>query len=177
MSIVGNVVPAAELSCVPWLQSAGALLKSVSVLRKKFGSIAVQFGQPIDMREFVASRLQADTTTGDGDIVSTAALVQDLAYEITDAMVTNATCTTSNLVAAVLLMYRHGISRKDLVRQSDWLREEVIRRGGRVMGTEGRRPADCVKRALELMPELVLTRRKDFVEPAIASVRTALCRP
>ncbi|TYZ62420.1 hypothetical protein PybrP1_008662 [[Pythium] brassicae (nom. inval.)] len=160
-------------------ESAGALLKSVSVLRKKFGSIAVQFGEPIDLRAFVAARQQLQATGGaatsnGGESESESdgaagALVQDLAYAITDAMVANATCTTSHLVAAVLLMYRHGISRQDLVRQSDWLREEVLRRGGRVMGTEGRLPADCVARALELMPELVLTRRKGFVEPAIAS--------
>lgn len=162
-------------------QSPGALLKSVSVLRKKFGSIAVQFGEPIDLKAFVTARQQSpsvataseDTeSTNASDRDSSAALVQDLAYAITDAMVANTTCTTSHLVAAVLLMYRHGISRADLVRQSDWLREEVLRRGGRVMGTEGRLPADCVARALELMPELVLTRRKGFVEPAIASVRT-----
>lgn len=151
------------------MQSAGALLKSAKVLRKKFGSIAVQFGKPIDMREFVAKRLQADGAPDDS-MVSTPALVQDLAYEITEAMITSATCTTSNLVAAILLMYRHGISRKDLVRQSDWLREEILKRGGRVLGTEGRLPSDCVKRALDLMKELVLTRRKDFIEPAIASV-------
>jgi glycerone phosphate O-acyltransferase/fatty acyl-CoA reductase len=145
------------------------LLKSAKVVRKKFGSIAVQFGQPIDMRNFVATRLQNDQAPDDS-IVSTTALVQDLAYEITDSMISCATCTPSNLVATILLMYRHGMSRKDLIRQSDWLREEISKRGGRVLGTEGRLPSDNVNRALELLQELVMTRRKNFVEPAISNV-------
>uniref|UniRef100_K3X176 Phospholipid/glycerol acyltransferase domain-containing protein n=1 Tax=Globisporangium ultimum (strain ATCC 200006 / CBS 805.95 / DAOM BR144) TaxID=431595 RepID=K3X176_GLOUD len=149
-------------------ESAGALLKSAKVVRKKFGSIAVQFGQPIDMRNFVATRLQNDQAPDDS-IVSTTALVQDLAYEITDSMISCATCTPSNLVATILLMYRHGMSRKDLIRQSDWLREEISKRGGRVLGTEGRLPSDNVNRALELLQELVMTRRKNFVEPAISN--------
>lgn len=149
-------------------ESLGALLRSsVHVAHKKFGSISVQFGEPIDVAQFVNGELARHADS----FVSSARVVERLAYAVTSAMIAAATCTMSNVVATLLLMYRQGISRSDLVQQADWLRLEILRRGGRVTGTQGRAPRVVVDRALELLGELVCTRRKDIVEPAIASVR------
>lgn len=150
------------------LQSISALMKAMPVVRKKFGSISVNFGVPLDVKQHVdatLSRAEEQET-----FVPTSAIVEDLGYAITDALIDNATCAMSHVVAAILLVYRQGISKQELVRQADWLRLEILRRGGRVVGTQGRSPTVVVDRALELLHELVTMRRKDLVEPAITSV-------
>lgn len=153
-------------------ESFGALLRSSAhVMRKKFGSIAVQIGEPIDVSCFTASALECAAKSGDNAFVSSSELVERLAYQVTASMIASASCSMSNIVATILLMYRQGISRQDLVRQSDWLRLEVLQRGGRVVGTQGRSPSVVVDRALDLLNDLVTTRRKDLIEPAIATVR------
>ncbi|KAE9334826.1 hypothetical protein PR003_g13333 [Phytophthora rubi] len=148
-------------------ESISALLKAMPVVRKKFGSISVNFGVPLDVKQHVdatIARVEEQET-----FVPTSAIVEDLGYAITDALIANATCAMSHVVATILLVYRQGVSKQELVRQADWLRLEILRRGGRVVGTQGRSPTVVVDRALELLHELVTMRRKDLVEPAITS--------
>uniref|UniRef100_M4BTD7 GPAT/DHAPAT C-terminal domain-containing protein n=1 Tax=Hyaloperonospora arabidopsidis (strain Emoy2) TaxID=559515 RepID=M4BTD7_HYAAE len=137
------------------------------VVRKKFGSISVKFGVPLDVKQYVDATL---ARVGKQEVsVPTSAIVEDLGYAITDALIENATCAMSHVVATILLVYRQGISKPELVRQAGQLRLEILRRGGRVVGTQGRSPTDVVDRALELLHELVIMRRKDLVEPAVTS--------
>lgn len=138
------------------------------IVRKKFGCISVKFGTPIDVKKHVSdARAHAEKHN---ESVSTSAIVKDLGYAITDALICNATCAMSHVVATILLVYRQGISKQELVRQADWLRREILQRGGRVMGTQGRSPTVVVDGALKLLHELIMRRRKDLVEPAILSV-------
>ncbi|CAH0474985.1 unnamed protein product [Peronospora belbahrii] len=148
-------------------ESITALLKAIPIVRKKFGSISVKFGAPLDVKQYFDAKLahaEKQATT-----VSTSAIVAHLGYAITDALIENATCAMSHVVATILLVHRHGISKQELVRQANWLRLEILRRGGQVVGTQGRSPTVVVDRALELLHELVTMRRKDLVEPAITS--------
>ncbi|KAG2507431.1 hypothetical protein JM16_008956 [Phytophthora kernoviae] len=148
-------------------ESISALLKAMPVVRKKFGAISVKFGEPLDVKQHVDAQLAR--AEAQEIFVPTSTIVEDLGYAITDALITNATCAMSHVVAAILLVYRQGISKQELVRQADWLRLEILRRGGRVVGTQGRSPTIVVDRALELLHELVAMPRKDLVEPAITS--------
>ncbi|KAI9905802.1 hypothetical protein PsorP6_014334 [Peronosclerospora sorghi] len=146
-------------------ESISALCKAMPIVRKQFGSISVQFGLPVDVK----SHVEHLVARGHDDVRHPSTLVNDLGYVITDALVANATCVMSHVVATILLVYRQGISREELVRQANWLRHEISRRGGRVIGTQGRSPTVVVDRALHLLDEFVTKRRKDLVEPAIQS--------
>ncbi|CAI5709560.1 unnamed protein product [Peronospora effusa] len=148
-------------------ESITALFQAMPVVRKKFGSISVQFGMPLDVKKYIDAKLAS--AEEQETFIPTSTIVEDLGYAITDALIENATCAMSHVVATILLVYRHGISKQELVRQADQLRLEILRRGGRVVGTQGRSPTAVVDRALELLHELVTMRRKDLVELAITS--------
>jgi glycerol-3-phosphate O-acyltransferase len=152
-------------------ESIGALLKSWHVTRQNFGSISVQFADPLSVKDYAHAMAQGEELSPDFAPEQRQTLVRELAYDITDAMTAASTCTTSHLVATLLLLYREGISKAELVNQTKWLRLEILRRGGRVTGTQGRSPAVIVDNALDLLKDLVVRRRKDLVEPAITSVR------
>lgn len=141
-------------------ESLLALLKSSHVLKKDFGCISVRFGTPIHLKEYMNDYASNQKPREK--------LVETLALDITDAMTHSAACMPSHLVSAILLMYRHGISKQQLVLLTDWLRQEVIHRGGQVLCTEGASRTYIVDRALRLLGPLVIRRRKDLIEPAIA---------
>ncbi|OQR94316.1 fatty acyl-CoA reductase [Thraustotheca clavata] len=148
-------------------ESLGALIKSAHVLRKDFGSISVQFGTPIHVKDFVEEYEKKQSV--DPKTKEPISLVTDLAYTITESMVQKATCTPTHLVATILLLFRNGISREQLVGQTDWLRNQIVLRGGRVLSCQGRSRVAIVERALALLEDFIIWRRKDLVEPAITN--------
>jgi glycerone phosphate O-acyltransferase/fatty acyl-CoA reductase len=62
-------------------------------------------------------------------------------------------------------MYRRGIVWGPLVQKVDWLRREILKRGGRVEGVEGECREDVVKRGLALLSDHVSLRRNQMYEP------------
>ena len=128
-------------------------------MSQKFGCISVRFGTPIHLNKYC-------TQAGKKDM-SSHALVSQLAYDITNVMTQRSACMPSHLVATLLLMYRQGISKTQLVVLTNWLRLEVLLRGGHVLCVEGASKVSIVERALELLSSFILRRRRDHIEPAI----------
>ncbi|CAK4143479.1 unnamed protein product [Aphanomyces euteiches] len=125
-------------------ESVGALLRSYRVLRQDFGSVSVRCGAPIHLRQFIQQHNVSPPL--DAKTNQPVPLLTDLAYTITETMVRRATCTPCHLVATILLMYRNGITKDQLVAQTEWLRSEIVARGGRVLSSQGRTPAAMTER-------------------------------
>ena len=68
-----------------------------------------------------------------------------------------------------MLMYRQGITKQQLVIKVDWLRKEVLRRGGEtnLFATNDR--TAIVTRGIQLLSHVIVQRRSDIYEPAINS--------
>jgi len=69
--------------------------------------------------------------------------------------------TGTALVATTLLTFREGLSMNDLVSKVNWLREEIVNRGG-LIAHEGE-TQDLVNYGLKLLDNLVETQRGIFV--------------
>ncbi|EFA75040.1 hypothetical protein PPL_11725 [Heterostelium album PN500] len=90
-------------------------------------------------------------------------LIQNLGYQIVADLQKSAIVTTTSAVATILLTFRRGISRDELISKVEWLREEIFARGGDV-AFEG--PSDAlVDHSLKLLSNLV-TKRRNMYEPA-----------
>ncbi|KAH9104548.1 hypothetical protein LEN26_015010 [Aphanomyces euteiches] len=148
-------------------ESVGALLRSYRVLRQDFGSVSVRCGAPIHLRQFIQQHNVSPPL--DAKTNQPVPLLTDLAYTITETMVRRATCTPCHLVATILLMYRNGITKDQLVAQTEWLRSEIVARGGRVLSSQGRTPAAMTERALSLLGDFIIWRRSNLIEPAITN--------
>lgn len=127
------------------------LLKSMLRLGKSFGYISVQFGEHIMARQ----ELQRATPA-----VSPA---RALGLQIIHAMQGAAVCMPIHLVATLLLTYRHGLTLDQLASSVEWLREEVLRRGGHVACAEGEDRTDLVKRAMHLLGDTIQRRQSPRV--------------
>ena len=67
-------------------------------------------------------------------------------------------CMPTHMLAAILLWYRHGVAREQLAEDVEWLRAEIVARGGRVQCAEGWEKSRLVKRAGALLSDLIVTR-------------------
>eukprot|EP01112_Ceratiomyxa_fruticulosa_P024233 TRINITY_DN976_c0_g1_i1.p1 TRINITY_DN976_c0_g1~~TRINITY_DN976_c0_g1_i1.p1 ORF type:complete len:638 (-),score=166.12 TRINITY_DN976_c0_g1_i1:107-1795(-) len=90
-------------------------------------------------------------------------LIQALAYKIVDDLNQHLIITTTAIVSTVLLTYRRGINREELISKVDWLREEIISRGA-LVAFDGP-TSNMVDYALKLLSNLV-TKRRNMYEPA-----------
>eukprot|EP01132_Coremiostelium_polycephalum_P000607 gene607-755_t len=97
-------------------------------------------------------------------------LIQDLGYQVIRDLNKSAIITTTSVVATILLSFRRGINREELISKVEWLREEIFARGGDV-AFEG--PSDqLVEHSLKLLSNLV-ARRRNMYEPAGAQLGTS----
>ena len=136
-------------------ESMVSLLKSSKILGHNFGTISVQFGEPVSVREYLLKHDRRAALTRGGQSHLT---LRELAYDISASQMRAAVFMPTHLVAALLLTYRNGISRAQLVQRCEWLRAEVVRRGGHVACAEAK-PRSSAERALSFLGPLVSRRR------------------
>ena len=100
-------------------ESIGALLRMPKFLKKKYGRVYVQFGQPMSMREYLQNR-QADIAAMDSG--GRMRIAEDLALRVCHSINEVTTVTPSSLTAMVLLNHtKRGITRADLQARASFL--------------------------------------------------------
>jgi|GEM_PF-1642389 len=123
-------------------ESLLGLLKSRHLLLRDFGALHVSFSDPISVKDYIQQHTQEEKITNPEYSPLTnekdkrhlnQTLAHHVVYEINEGSVIPPTA----IVAGVLLtQYRRGISRTELIRKVDWLRNEVQIRGGKVATIE-----------------------------------------
>ena len=103
--------------------------------RNTFGCASIQFGDIIN-------------SSDDAKVIDDAVA----------AMRRASVCMPTHMLAAILLWYRHGVAREQLAEDVEWLRAEIVARGGRVQCAEGWEKSRLVKRAGALLSDLIVTR-------------------
>lgn len=96
-------------------------------------------------------------------------LNRQLAYEVVGEMTRVTECMPTHLVATIMLQYRQGITRDQLLNKVDWVRREVELRGGRLAGFSARKRPDTLDEAIKLLHPLVAETRHNVLEPAISA--------
>jgi len=117
------------------------LFRSAMILRENFGFVSVQFSDHISVRAML--QRNQETTLQE--------FAPKLGLQVVDAMNSAAVCMPIHLVSTLLLTYRHGMTLEQLVPSVEWLRMEIIKRGGYVACSEGEHRVDLVKRAVKLL--------------------------
>ncbi|EGC36799.1 hypothetical protein DICPUDRAFT_54421 [Dictyostelium purpureum] len=124
------------------------------------GDFEINFNKP-DSR---ATGAIYDPFNNNGDRRS---LISDLGYQIVRDLNKSIIITTTSVVATILLSFRRGINREELITKVEWLREEIFARGGDV-AFEG--PSDAlVDHSLKLISNLV-SKRRNMYEPGSAQL-------
>jgi 1-acyl-sn-glycerol-3-phosphate acyltransferase len=161
-------------------ESLPALLRSATVLARKFGVLTISFAEPVSVRAFAGARARqlglglqqglpprgaggeggarGDAELGLADESGCKQLVEALGWEVTARLQETSVCAPTHLVATLLLLHPHGIRLDDLVDEVVWLREEVLSRGGAVDQAERVEATEMVERAVGLLGAFAVQR-------------------
>jgi len=92
-----------------------------------------------------------------------------LGYRVIHELSLNTQCMPTHLVATLMLMYRQGITKEELLSQCIWLNKEIVSRGGTVAGFEMMHSGQVIDRALKQLRPLLTQRSAAVVEPNISA--------
>jgi glycerone phosphate O-acyltransferase/fatty acyl-CoA reductase len=151
-------------------ESLRSLMVSIPYWLKNLGRISIHFSpNTLSLSKFVSLRVHSSQTLtqlSQQELESILVSLGDhVIYEINQSV--EIMCT--HLVACLLLMYRQGITTQQLVDKVQWLREEVLKRKGRIAFMEMENPLFLVKESLSHLRAVVLESRPNVYEPAISS--------
>ncbi|ORZ39149.1 acyltransferase-domain-containing protein [Catenaria anguillulae PL171] len=150
-------------------ESLGQLVSSTSILQLKFGRIDVRFAEPFSLRTWLDAETTA-RTAGTGPLAGPAAvtmplLLRALGYRVLSEINSVAVVMPSALVGTVILTLRgRGVGRTDLINKVDWLRQQIISKGGKVAEFGDPTPV-IVDRVLALLGADLIGERRDLLEP------------
>ncbi|MFQ5698282.1 MAG: 1-acyl-sn-glycerol-3-phosphate acyltransferase [Myxococcota bacterium] len=123
-------------------ESLIGLLRARSILRWRFGSAIVRFGEPFSLRELVGKDRHLLAARGPGAAAARRPVIESAGLEIARRLNGLVTATGTNLVAAVLRASSgHGVRWQDLVRRA--------RRLLRVLEEAGVPPSEALRVDLE----------------------------
>ncbi len=78
-----------------------------------------------------------------------------MAYDVVYRLSQGIEAMATHLVATLMLQYRQGVTRVQLLNKVDWLRQEIVARGGRVAGFEMEFREQVLDRALQHLSAVV----------------------
>ena len=119
----------------------GAVFGGMRVLQQNFGSVKVCFGDAVSMQDFrksltkkrdAAAKRAGDDTKFDpaGNKQDCKAFNTELAYDVLGRLRDLLSISPTALVSALMLNHRHGVAEEVLQEELDWLRTQVLLRGG-----------------------------------------------
>ncbi|KAI9175858.1 hypothetical protein H9P43_006222 [Blastocladiella emersonii ATCC 22665] len=147
-------------------ESLGQLVNSTSVLQLKLGRIDVRFATPWSLRAWVDAECMARVP---GPLahggVNSQLLLRALGYRVLSDINGVSVIMPSALVGTVILTLRgRGVGRSDLVAKIDWLRSQIVAKGGKVAEFGDPTPV-ILDRVLALLGADLIGERRELLEP------------
>ena len=178
-------------------ESLKNLIRSSSVLNINFGTISVRVAPPISLKTYVSTidrhistlvslpqnfleksqdATIASVDTGNqmvafdpfGNKDHRRIVVREFAYHITTQLNAESECMPTHLIATLMLMYRQGLTRELLLSKVEWLRDEIMKRGGKVALAAGYHRQAIITGAMKQLRSVIVERRKDHFEPLVS---------
>lgn len=158
-----------ELTGLPKVgENLGRILSAVDTLNQNYGSIYLDFHEPIKLSTLTQTAMAAnkklDPYQRKGDRQW---LNNTLGNQLVFTLQRKQRIMPSNLVATILLMYRRGISISQVAKKVTWLGMTLMHRGCQISDS-GLPSETTVKLGLEQL-EPFLTRKRDILMPKVVS--------
>lgn len=149
-------------------ESLWGVITNSRLLQLKMGRIDVRFAKPYSLRNFMNGQIERREIINEGENTSNEAksqLLKALGYKVLADINSVSVVMPTALVGTVILTLRgRGVGRSELIRRVDWLKKEILSKGGRVANFSGMETAEVVDRALLVLKDLVAL-QKNLLEP------------
>lgn len=144
-------------------ESLSRIVKAFSILSMNFGTIYLDFYEPIKISQALAQQQKItpslDPFKNKADRLK---FNNELGHKIVFILQNHVRIMPTNLVSAILLMYRRGISEDQLVKKVAWLGLALNQRGA-VVATDGGLPHEnTVKIGLKHLEDYIVLKRNIY---------------
>ncbi|KAF9169199.1 hypothetical protein BGX21_010847 [Mortierella sp. AD011] len=155
-------------------ESLWGLLTNSRLLQLKMGRIDVRFAKPYSLRDFMNNEIARREIVNEREKTQNAAksqLLKALGYKVLADINSVSVVMPTALVGTVILTLRgRGVGRSELIRRVEWLKREILSKGGRVANFSGMETGEVVDRALGVLKDLVAV-QKNLIEPVFYAVK------
>eukprot|EP00818_Percolomonas_sp_WS_P008727 CAMPEP_0117435514 /NCGR_PEP_ID=MMETSP0759-20121206/522_1 /TAXON_ID=63605 /ORGANISM="Percolomonas cosmopolitus, Strain WS" /LENGTH=1144 /DNA_ID=CAMNT_0005227067 /DNA_START=6 /DNA_END=3442 /DNA_ORIENTATION=- len=149
-------------------ESLTNLLKARNVIKNKYGDIYIKFASPISLRDYIEQEKHMHNSGFDPkhNADDKMHLVRDLGYRITYSLNEASVIMPTSIVSTLMLRYREGLGKDELIEKVLWLKDLIKERGGRVHWDAQKSDVFNVNRSIQLLGN-VLFDSKAVVEPNV----------
>ncbi|KAG0018533.1 hypothetical protein BGZ81_010189 [Podila clonocystis] len=155
-------------------ESLWGVITNSRLLQLKMGRIDVRFAKPYSLRNFMNQEIERRDIINERENtnnVAKAQLLKALGYKVLADINSVSVVMPTALVGTVILTLRgRGVGRNELIRRVDWLKKEILSKGGRVANFSGMETGEVVDRALGVLKDLVAL-QKNLLEPVFYAVK------
>jgi len=155
-------------------ESLRELLRNANLLALNFGRIDVRISKPYSMRDYLNEQINVRQLNPIQQKSDFRVLVQVLAfnilYRINKASVT---MPTAIVVTAILTHRGRGISRAELIRKFQWIRDMIVQRGGKVATVatdDSKHTGQIIDVSLNVLGNLI-GKQKNVLEPVFVPAK------
>ncbi|KAI9007618.1 hypothetical protein DFJ74DRAFT_365533 [Hyaloraphidium curvatum] len=150
-------------------ESLKQVVGATSVLSLRLGRIDIRFAKPYLLSSFIneeKDRARRPNWDPKNNAEHRTILLQAFGFRILSEINGAAVIMPTSLVGTVLLTLRgaQGVGREELIARFEWLRVQILARGGKVADFGGMSVPQVVDRAIEVMRDLIGT-RSGLLEP------------
>ncbi|GJJ70009.1 glyceronephosphate O-acyltransferase [Entomortierella parvispora] len=155
-------------------ESLWGVITNSRLLQLKMGRIDVRFAKPYSLRNFMNQEIERREIVNELEKTNSEAksqLLKALGYKVLADINSVSVVMPTALVGTVILTLRgRGVGRNELIRRVDWLKREILAKGGRVANFSGMETGVVVDRALGVLKDLVAL-QKNLLEPVFYAVK------
>ncbi|KAI9105789.1 hypothetical protein DFS34DRAFT_28852 [Phlyctochytrium arcticum] len=148
-------------------ESLTQLLGNANILQFKWGRIDVRFAKPYSLKDYIDSQLVRRGKSFDplNKMQDKNLLLQSFGFSVlSDINAVSVTMPTALVGAVILTLRGRGVGRSEMVRKVNWLKREILQKGGRVAHFGTTPTTEIVERAVLQMKDLI-GQRTDLLEP------------
>jgi 1-acyl-sn-glycerol-3-phosphate acyltransferase len=155
-------------------ESLSGVVSSASLLSLRLGRIDMRIGAPYRLSDFIKEEIAAEKRINfnpDFNPEHRALLLQAFGFRVLSEIASATVIQPTAIVGTILLTLRgQGIGREEMLRRFEWLRREIVAKGGRVVDYGGMPLQLVVDKALVLMKDLIGT-RTGLLEPVYFAMK------
>jgi Glycerol-3-phosphate O-acyltransferase len=168
--IEGEAYPLELLGEEKKKESLGRLIGALNILAMNFGRVYVEFCDTISIKQYAEDFMEKSGHTKNPYTNSKdrEALVHSLGYEVVYRLNENLIIMPTAIVSSLLLLHRKGISEEMLMQKVEWLKNQILERGGRIGGIDENSSLKTIKGAITHLQHLV-EQKKDIVHLQVSA--------
>ncbi|EGR30131.1 hypothetical protein IMG5_141120 [Ichthyophthirius multifiliis] len=148
-------------------ESLPRLIKALKTLNQNYGKIFIHICEPISILAYQQNKFPSLNLQSQDQRKQ---VVQSLSYQVQYKQTAQLVCTSTSIVASIILSCRKGITEDALITQVQWLCQRIIERGGNITNSNDMMGySQVVKTALNLLKGILIKSKKNIFQVELTS--------